>query len=152
MVKSCPAVARASSSVHDDDADAAPGNAPRDPARDATPSGTLRCKNAAANVHAAHGIVRSIPAARTGASKNLRSVTLGAGPRATTLRQLTRFAVHATAADTAAIGRAAARAQYRRCDTAGSPADAASAELLADNLRCNSAFADAAARMVVRIP
>jgi hypothetical protein len=60
-------------------------------------------------------------------------------------RQLTPFGVRATAADTDAPGRAGARVQNRWLDNAGSLADAASAEPLADSLRCNSVLADAAA-------
>jgi len=97
-------------------------------------------------------MVRSIPAVRTAAPENLRSLMLGAGPRPAKPRQLTPFGVHATAADTAALGRAVARVQNRWLDNAGSLADAANAEPLPGNLRCNSVLADAAARTAVRIP
>jgi hypothetical protein len=152
MLTMCPAAALASSRARAASADAAPGNVPRDPARDAKPSGKLRCKNAGTNVHAGLGIVRSIPVVRIAASKNLHSLMLGAGPRPANPRQLTPFAARAAAADTAAPGRAVAHVQNRWLDNADSPADAASAEPLADNLRCNNVLADAAARTAVRIP
>ena len=152
MFKKCPAAALASSRDHHADADAVRGNATPGPARDAKPSGTPRCKNADTNVHAESRNVRSIPAVHTAASKNLRALMLGAGPRPAIPRQLTPFGVHTTAADTAAPGRAVAHVQKRWLDNAGSLADAASAEPLADNLRCNSVLADAAARTAVRIP
>jgi hypothetical protein len=95
---------------------------------------------------------RSNPAVHTVALNNLRSLMLGAGPRAMTPRQLTQFAARAAAADTAAPGRAVARVQNRWLDSADSPADAATAELLPDNLCCNIGLADAAARTAARIP
>jgi hypothetical protein len=152
MLTMCSAATPASARVHNADAADAPGNVPRGPARDVKPSGTLGCKNAGSNVHAGQGNVRSNPAVRTAVSKNLRTPLLGAGPRATLSRQLMRLAARADAADTAAPGRVAAHARKRWLDNARSPADAASAELLADNLRCNSVLADAAARTAVHIP
>lgn|SRR6187549_2759029 len=152
MLTRCPAAALASSRVHSAGADDAPGNVLLGPARDAKPSGTPRCKNAGTNVHVGHGIVRSNPVVHTAALNNLRSQMLGAGPRATTPRQLTRFVARAAAADTAAPGRAVARVLNRCLDSADLPADAASVEPLADNLRCNNVLADAAAGTAVRIP
>src|SRR5262249_44166771 len=73
--------ALASSRAYHADADAVRGSATPGPARDAKPSGTRRCKNAGTNVHAGHGNARSNPAVRTAASKNLRALMLGAGPR-----------------------------------------------------------------------
>src|SRR4051794_19913147 len=101
----CQAAAHAASRAHHADADAGRDSAPPDPARDVTPSGTPRCKNAGTNVHAGHGNGRSNPAVRTAALENLRSRLLGAGPRTTTLRQLTRLAARVVAADTADFGR-----------------------------------------------
>src|SRR5437773_1757349 len=46
MFKRCLAAALAWSHAHNACADAAPGNAPHDPARDAKPIGTPRCKSA----------------------------------------------------------------------------------------------------------
>jgi len=83
---------------------------------------------------------------------NLRSGMLGAGPRAALPRQLTWTGARATVVDTVDFGPAVARALDRWPDNAGSPADAANDEPLADNLRCNSVLADAAARTAVRIP
>ena len=51
LTEAAPAAALASSHTHNADADAAPDSAPRDPARDAKPSGTPHCKNAGTNVH-----------------------------------------------------------------------------------------------------
>jgi hypothetical protein len=65
--------------------------------------------------------------------------------------QLTRFVVRIGAADTADFGPAVAPDPGRSLDNAGSTADAAGAELLADNHHCNSVLADAAARTAVRI-
>ena len=76
---------------------------------------------------------------------------LGAGPRATLPRQLTPFAVHDTAADTADFGPAAARVLNRWPDNAGSLDDSANAGPLADTMHCNTVFGDAAARTAVRI-
>ena len=152
MFKTCPAAALASSRARHADADAGRGSAIPGPARDAKPIGTPRCKNADTNVHAGHGNVRSNQAVRTAALKNFRSLMLGAGPRATAPRQLTRFAVRVVAVDTADFDPADAPDPGRSPDNAGSPADAASAEPLPDNLRCNSVLADAAARTAVRIP
>src|SRR5437588_12988196 len=60
MFKRCPAAALAWSHAHNACADAAPGNALRDPARDVTPIGTPHCKNACTNVHAVLRQDRSI--------------------------------------------------------------------------------------------
>ena len=152
MLTMCRAVALAVSRAHDAGADDAPDNAPHDPARDAKPSGKLRCKNAGTNVHAGLGNVRNNPAVHTVALNHLPSRMLGAGPRATTPPQLTPFAARADAADTAAPAHAAAPDLGRSRDTAGLTADGASVEPIAGNLRCNNVFADAAARTAVRIP
>ena len=76
---------------------------------------------------------------------------LGAGPRATLPRQLTPFAVHDTAADTADFGPAAARVLDRWPDSAGSLDGTANAGPLVDTTRCNNVLVDAAARTAVRI-
>jgi len=151
VLTTCPAAALASSRAHSADADDAPGNAPHDRAHDAKPSGTLHCKNADTNVPVGQGNVRNNPAVHTAATENLRARMLGAGPRTTTLPQLTPFAARAAAADSAAPESGAAPGLGRSRDTAGSLADAASVEPPADNLRCNNVFADAAARTAVRI-
>jgi hypothetical protein len=65
--------------------------------------------------------------------------------------QLTSFAVHDTAADTAAPGRADAHALDRWPDNAGSLDDDANAPPLVDTTHCNTVFVDAAARTAVRI-
>src|SRR6478736_3798206 len=119
MLTMCRAVALAVSRAHDAGADDAPDNAPHDPARDAKPSGKLRCKNAGTNVHAGLGNVRNNPAVHTVALNHLPSRMLGAGPRATTPPQLTPFAARAAAADTAAPAHAAAPDLGRSRDTAG---------------------------------
>jgi hypothetical protein len=151
MLTTCPAAAPAAPHAHDHDDDDVRGNALRDPAPDAKPSGTPHCKNAGRKVHARREKTHSNPAAHTDASKILRSLMLGAGPRATQSPQLARPDARATAADTADFASAAAHAPLRWLDSAGSTADDANAEPLADNLRCNNAFADAPARTAVRI-
>src|SRR5438128_7484632 len=62
MLTTCPAAALASSHVHNACADAAPGNALHDPARDVTPVGTPNCKIACTNVHGEWQKARSNPA------------------------------------------------------------------------------------------
>jgi hypothetical protein len=77
---------------------------------------------------------------------------LGAGPRTTIPCQLTPFAVHDTAADTADFDPVDARALDRWLDSAGSLDGAANTGPPVDTKNCNNVFGDAAARIAVRIP
>jgi hypothetical protein len=52
MLTTCPAAALVGSLAHAATAADVPGNAPRDPIRDAKPSGTPRCKIVGPMVHA----------------------------------------------------------------------------------------------------
>jgi len=151
MLTMCPAAALASSHAHNAAAAAVRDNAPRDPAPDAKPNGTPRCKIACTSVHAESKKARSSRADRTAASKNLRRLPVCAGPRATRPRQLTP-AAHAAAADAVAPVPGAAVCRSPLLDSVGSPASSANAELLADMPRCNNALANAAARTAVHSP
>ena len=150
MLTTCSAAARAWSCAHNAVAAVAPNTAPRDPARDVTPSGTPRCKNAGTNVHGESRKARSNPVDRIAVSQNLRTQALGAGPRAAHSRQLTRLAARAAARDTAGSVPAGVLGQASSLDTAGSPGVAASAAPLVDMRHCNNALANAAARTAVR--
>jgi hypothetical protein len=150
MLTTCPAARLASSRAHHADADAAPDNAPHDPARDVTPVGMPHCKNACTNVHGKRRRARSNLADRTAEPKKLHARTLRAGPRAANPRQLTP--ADAGVADTDDSAPAAARAHDPWPDNAGSTASAASYEPLGNMLHCNNALADAAARTAARSP
>src|SRR5215470_13970348 len=126
MLTMCPTATLAALHAHHTAADAVPGSALRDPARDAKPGGTPRCKNAGTCVHGESRSIRSNPVVRSADSKNLRSVLLGAGPRPALPCQLTWCAVHATAADSAALARDAAPSLGRSRDSADSLDAAAS--------------------------
>jgi hypothetical protein len=152
MLTTCPATAHAWSAALRAAAAAAPDSALRDPARDVTPSGTPHCKIAGTNVHGESRKVHSNPAARMTASQNLRSQALGAGPRATQSRQLTPLVVHAAACDTADSVPAGVPGHAPSLETAGSPANDATAAPLVDMIHCNNAFGDAAAKTAVRSP
>jgi hypothetical protein len=140
MLTTCPATALASSRAHHAaDADA-PDNAPRDPARNAKPVGTRRCKNACTIVHAEWRKARNNQAERTAIPKNLPAPTQCAGPRAANPRQLTLLAAHAFALDSVSTARAAAACHSRSRDTAGLLATAANGEPRGDTLHRNNAI------------
>jgi hypothetical protein len=152
MFTTYPAAAHASSHVHNVADDDALDNAPRDPARDATPSGIPHCKNACTIVHAEWKRARSSLADRMAVSKILHGPALCAGPRATLPRQLTPFAAHAVAADGVVTAPGAAVCRSPSLDTAGSPASIATAGPLADTLHRNTAIANAVTRTAGHSP
>lgn len=82
-------IGAASSRAADASAAAGLDSAPRDPARDVTPSGTPHCKNVCSQRRAPRQTTRNNPAEHSAAAENLCSQPLGAGPRATPIRQLT---------------------------------------------------------------
>jgi hypothetical protein len=86
------------------------------------------------------------------AAQNLRTQTLGAGPRAAPARQLTPLLVRAAARDTADSVPAGVLGHAPSLDTAGSPANDATAAPLVDMMHGNNAFADDAAKTAVRTP
>ena len=120
---------RASSHASNRRAADVPASALRDPARDVTPAGTPRCKNAGTHVREQGGKARNNPAVRTAAAQNLRAQTLGAGPRAAIPRQLTWLGARAAARDSAGPAAAAAHGPARWSGSAGSTASAATALL-----------------------
>ena len=150
MLTTCPDAADAWSFVPVANADDAPDSALPDQGRDAKPVGRRCCKNACTNVHGEGRKVRSNPVDGTDRPKNLRRKAVGAGPRAAQPRQLTLLAAHAAAGDGAVTVHAVAPCPARSRDTAGSPSNAASAELFLDMLYCRNGIANAAARTAVR--
>ena len=152
MLTTCPAAALACSHVHSASAAAAPDTVFHDPARNVKPVGTPRCKIACTIVHAEGKITRSSRADCMARSKILHGPALCAGPRATLSRQLTPFAVHATAADGVVTAPGAAVCRSRSPDTAGSRASSANAGPHAGTFHCNSEIANAPARTAVHSP
>jgi hypothetical protein len=155
MLTTCPERDGACSCVHVASVAAAAGNAPPDPARAVTPSGTPRCKNAGRRAHPSPRTTHNNPAERTFAGKVFRRPTLGADPRALPSRQRPPpppAAAPAVVADNSDAARAAAHARSPWPDTPGSPSRTASAAPPPHSPLCNSDSADAAAQTTAHSP
>jgi hypothetical protein len=163
----CPAGEYAGPDAAAANANAAGGNAPRDPGRDVTPYSKPHCKNDATNACDARRTQRNSPAGRTSDRHNSRSNSLGADPRAASTLgsepsgwseptgwsgQTGWSPSHAGVADSDGSAGVAARDRPRWRGNNGSPSRNANVRPPDDTRRCNNGLGDARAQTAARIP